>query len=351
MDQLELLEHGLDRLEVVVGVHVQHRVVLVVELAVGLGAGAVALDQVLEIVVVAGGMAVRVHGHKASVLQKARVDAATGAREVGRHAVNDVVLEPLKALVHRQVVDGGGRVARIDGAAHHGHAQRRGLATAGHQRHRGQHRHGGLAHAHHMAVAVQALQVADELLHIVDVVVQVELAVFQRHQARVLPVGDVDLVVLQHGAHGVAQQRGVVARQRRHDQHHRLVLQAGEGGRIVGKALEAAQLAKRFVDLDALVNRNVHALDLHRADAKFGLDVVLAQAVQQRVAGRHALGQRRLRHRVQRVAVELGCGLRQVGKRLHDGALGFVELVEHRVNFLVGLVSIIRPHTCAFLES
>jgi hypothetical protein len=48
------------------------------------------------------------------------------------------------------------------------------FAAAGHQRHGSQHRHGGLADADHMAVAIDALQVADELLHVVDVVVQVE---------------------------------------------------------------------------------------------------------------------------------------------------------------------------------
>jgi hypothetical protein len=79
VDQLEVLEHGGDGFQVVVGVHVEHGVVLVIELAVVLGAGVVALDQVLEVVVVAGGVAVGVHGHKAGVLQEAGVDAAAGA--------------------------------------------------------------------------------------------------------------------------------------------------------------------------------------------------------------------------------------------------------------------------------
>ena len=76
VDQFEFLEHGLDGFQVVVGIHVQHGVVLVVELAVRFGAGVVALDQVLEVVVMAVGVAVRVHGHKAGVLQKAGVNAA-----------------------------------------------------------------------------------------------------------------------------------------------------------------------------------------------------------------------------------------------------------------------------------
>jgi hypothetical protein len=63
---------------------------------------------------------------------------------------------------------------------------------------------------------------------------------------------------LEHGAHRVAQQRGVVARQRRHDQHHRLALEFGQGGAVVGEALEAAQFAKRLVDFDPLEDGHVH---------------------------------------------------------------------------------------------
>jgi hypothetical protein len=296
---------------------------------VGLGAGVVALDEVLEVVVVAGGVAVGVHGHEAGVLQEAGVHAAAFTREALRHAVDHVVLEPLVALVHREVVDRGGRLAGVDGAAHHGQRERQRLAAAGHERHGRQHRHGGLAHADHVAVAVLGLQQADELLHVVDVVVEVELAFGHRHQARVLPVGDVDLVVLQHGAHGVAQQRGVVARQRRHDQHHGLALERLEDVRLVGEALEAAQFAERLVELDRFLDDDVFAVDLDRLDVELGLLVVLAQAVQQVVAGGHALGHGQLAPHGA-LAVELGGGLGEVRERLHQGTLGFVELIEHR---------------------
>ena len=285
VDQLEVLEHGLNGFEVVIGIHVEHRVVLVIELAVRFGAGVIAFDQIFEVVVMAVGMPVWVHGHKAGVLQKARVNTATSAWEVGRNAVNHVVLKPLKALVGGQVVDRGGRLARIDGAAHHGHGQRGLLAAAGHERHRRQHRHRGLAHAHHMAVAIDGLQVADEFLHVVDVVVQVELAIRQRHQAGVLPVSDVDLVVLQHGLDRVAQQGGVVARQGGHDQHHGLGFELGQGRGIVRETLEAAQLAKRLVDFDALVDGHVGLVDLDGADAELWLFVIFAQTVHQGITG------------------------------------------------------------------
>src|SRR3546814_3058848 len=50
-----------------------------------------------------------------------------------------------------------------------------------------------------------------------------------RHHARINPVGEVDLVVGKQGAHGIAQQGRVVARQRRDQQHHRVVLQILDG--------------------------------------------------------------------------------------------------------------------------
>ena len=76
-----------------------------------------------------------------------------------------------------------------------------------------------------MAMAVDGLQVADEFLHVVDVVVQVEFAFGHGHQAGVFPVGDVDLVALQHGFDSVTQQRGVVAGQRRYHQNNGLAFE------------------------------------------------------------------------------------------------------------------------------
>ncbi|MNV73520.1 hypothetical protein D3C71_1666790 [compost metagenome] len=105
MHQLVVLKHGLDGFQVVVRVHVQHGVVFVVELAMGFDAGVVALDQVLEVVVMAGRVAVRVHGDKTGVLQKARVHTSASAREVVRHTVNHIVFKPLVAAVRGQVVD------------------------------------------------------------------------------------------------------------------------------------------------------------------------------------------------------------------------------------------------------
>ena len=74
---------------------------------------------------------------------------------------------------------------------------------------------------------------ANELLHIVDVVVEVEFTIFQGHQTRIFPIGDVHLVVTEHGFDGVTQQSRVMAGQGRDDQHGGLILQLGQGCGVV----------------------------------------------------------------------------------------------------------------------
>ena len=99
VDQLEFLEHRLDGFQVVIGVHVEHGVVLVVKLAVRFNAGVVALEQILEVVEVALGMAVRVHGHKTGVLQKSRDRRGGRRRESYWARGRSHCSQPLKALV------------------------------------------------------------------------------------------------------------------------------------------------------------------------------------------------------------------------------------------------------------
>ena len=129
-----------------------------------------------------------------------------------------------------------------------------------------------------------------------------------------------------------------MARERRHDQHHRLLLELIERARIVGETLETAQFAERFVNFDAFVDGHLHTVDFDSSNAKNGFFVVFAQAVHQVVASRCALSPRHLPQRRQWVAVELGCYSGQVGERFHEGALGFVDLVQHSTPFLSDLL-------------
>ncbi len=77
--------------------------------------------------------------------------------------------------------------------------------------------------------------------HVVDVVVEIERAVRQRHHAGVDPFGDVDVVVGQEALDRAAQQRRVVARHRRDDQQPRL----RPARRMLERALEMQEPAER----------------------------------------------------------------------------------------------------------
>ena len=57
----------------------------------------------------------------------------------------------------------------------------------------------------------------DELFDVGDKVRKMKRTVGERHHARVDPIGDIDVVRWQQGAHGIAQERRVVAGQRRYE--------------------------------------------------------------------------------------------------------------------------------------
>jgi hypothetical protein len=170
----------------------------------------------------------------------------------------------------------------------------------------------------------------DELLDVGDVVVQAERALGRRYHARVDPVGDVDLVVAQQRAHGVAQQRGMVAGHRGDDQHHRVVLHLVDGGRVVAEALETLQLAERLGQRHALDHRDLLIVRDGGVDAEFGFLVVLAEPMDQLVTGSHPLRAGQLRERTAVVIEHLRIGLREVAQRAEERALPFVDLIKHR---------------------
>ena len=82
-----------------------------------------------------------------------------------------------------------------------------GIVLGLHARDRREHRHRGLAHRYDVGVAAEQMQDRDQ---IVDVVVEIEAALRNRHHARVNPLGDVDVVVGQEALDGAAQQRRVM---------------------------------------------------------------------------------------------------------------------------------------------
>ena len=137
-------------------------------------------------------------------------------------------------------------------------------------------------------------------------------------------------MALQHGFDGVAQQGGVVARQRGDDQHGGLRFHGLQRGRIVREALETDQIAKGAGDFNPLLDRNIGAAHLHCVDVEFGLLVVFAQAVHQVQTCRHALAQRAGAPGRTGAGIGPGGSLGEAREGLNESALGLVNLVEHR---------------------
>ena len=96
--------------------------------------------------------------------------------------------------------------------------------------------------------------------HQLDEIVEIEPAVKQRHVARVLPVGQVDVVIGQQGLDGAAQQGRKMPGERRHHQHRRLL-----AGPILA---EMDEVAERMRSDGLLLDGDFPALDRDRADAK-----------------------------------------------------------------------------------
>ncbi len=171
--------------------------------------------------------------------------------------------------------------------------------------------------------------VANEVLDVMHIVRQVEGAILRRHHAGIDPVRHIDLVVLQQGPHRVAQQGCVVSGQRGAHQHHRLVLQHLDDLWVVGIALETQQLAEGLLHNGLFHDGNIPAVAPHRLDVEGRLLVILAQAVEQFVAGSHPVGARHHGQRAERIGEGARRCLGQRGERQQHGALEFVELVKH----------------------
>ena len=91
-----------------------------------------------------------------------------------------------------------------------------------------------------------------------------EGAGLDRDVAGVVPVGDVDVVVGQHRAGGVAKQRGEMARHRRDEQHR--------GWASLHVFPEVQQRAERRASDDLLVHRDLALADLARRRCRTAAD-------------------------------------------------------------------------------
>ena len=166
-------------------------------------------------------MALEIHRHKAGELQKAGIDLAPHRRVGERHGVNAVAFEPVDAALFGELVHRRGIDARVDGPAHQNHRLWRMRAVLRlEQRNSADQRHRGLTDAERMQrrAIIFFRQMLHHLGEIVDVIVEIEAAIGQRHIARVAPVGDVNVIGRQKGFDRAAQQGRVMARHGRNDQ-------------------------------------------------------------------------------------------------------------------------------------
>jgi hypothetical protein len=165
-------EHGLHRLQIVLGRKIHDGEIFVVEFAVLLRGIAIALDEMLEQFAVSLDMPIEIHADETVELKKAGIDVAHETRIGKRHLGDDVAAEPIDAARLRELVHLGRILARIDRAAHQDHGMGHiGVVLGLHARDRGEDRDRGLAHREHVHIAAEHVQDRDQ---IVDVVVEIE---------------------------------------------------------------------------------------------------------------------------------------------------------------------------------
>ena len=155
---------------------------------------------------------------------------------------------------------------------------------------------------------------------VVDIFVEAEPAGGERHVAGIVPVGDVDVVLGQHGLHRRPQQRGEMARQRRHQQHARLL-----GGDVF---LEMQQRAERRGQRRLLAHLDIAIADGDRVDAEGRARMRQARARDQLIDGGE-IAQRRV---IARAAAGRRTSCRHAGPgadRHHDVGLQLISEIQH----------------------
>ena len=218
--QRVFLEDDPHRLQIELGGEVEHGEIFVVERFRHRRFLQLAIGEILVKLAVRFDVALDVHAHEGGELHEARIDAAERAGIAQRHRGGQRALEPFDGMLLGEFVDGGRIDAHVDGPRHQRHAARLRL-VAGLRHHGGGGEHGdaGLAHRQHVGARPHHFQKLDQMI---DIFVEAEAAGGQRHVTGIMPVGDIDVVVGQHGAHGRPQERREMAGQRRHHEDARL---------------------------------------------------------------------------------------------------------------------------------
>ena len=275
----------------------------------------------LEHVEMSVDVAIEIHRHEAGKLQETRIDLAPETRIGQRHGVQAVLAEPVDAARLGELVDLGRAPPRVDRAAHERHAGGRiRIRVRFHHGGGDDQRHRGLTDPERMHARTEVVQNLDQ---VVDVVVQAEIAVDDRDDPRVRPVGDVDVAMGQEGRDRAAQERRVMARHRRDDQELRLLGPAGEIR--PGKTQQAAEGPGPD---DLLLNRiRASVLGGEFIEAEGRLAVAAGHALEHLRACRNVLAEKGMGQRVPGIAEgEMG-GVR-------PGASGHKRRMRHLIEFV-----------------
>ncbi len=160
------------------------------------------------------------------------------AGEAGRHDVDQVAVAPFERMRIGRTAEHARIAPRIERAADHRDAHGRPGAAAGAQRECAERRKRRLTDRDDMQRPCVRKQRAEKAVEHPHIVVETEVARSERHVARVQPVGNVHVAVLQQCCDCLAHHHGRVAGQRHAEQNR-----AGRG-RAIG-AREAAQRAER----------------------------------------------------------------------------------------------------------
>ncbi len=133
---------------------------------------------------------------------------------------------------------------------------------------------------------------------VLDVFVEAEPALRARDVARIVPVGDEDVVIGEQRLHGGAQQRREMSRQRRHQEH--------AGLRGIDVLLEMQERSERSDARRLLMHRDFLVSHHHAVDAE-GRPVVAQTCARDQLIGggeiageRGGIGRLRRRQRVDR---------------------------------------------------
>ena len=319
--QRVILEHQLHRLEIELGREIEHGDIFVVELLGGLGFRGLTFGDVLVKLAMRFDMAVHVHRHERRQLHETRIDAAAATGIARRHRGDQLLLEPFHRLAFGKLIDFGRIDAGVDRPGHQSHRARLRRMVAHRHHARGNKRADArLAHRHHMRARSDLLEKLDQVR---GVAVETERAVGQRHVARIVPVGNIDVMLGEHRAHRGAQQSREMARQRRDQQNARLLL--------FDVLLEMPQGGKRRHQSRLFGHRDFAVADHDAVDAVFRPRMGEPDAGDHLIGGGKIAQTRRPRRTVEPRPNRLGRHAGELAHRIHDVRLRLIGLIKHSI--------------------